>query len=240
MQILRLHAPSTKASQRFWLSLLLSTCLIISSGCQANPLQNQKEKAAEDKLNQILGEKPPEDLAPLSPTPSPEQMPDTETLDSPSPFGALPNWAQKMLPGQPNIKVEEAREFYRVFITLENPKDANSVKLNVMPHQIQISGQSSFGKEGMQGSSSFFKSFSTQSELLSEQVKREDMPSQENKPHQLVFLIPKKAPSEPLKKINPASQPNQSNKPLAKQKTNLPDLPPDVLEQLDSTDGRAI
>lgn len=213
-------------------ALLMFSIVLLSSGCQAK----QKEHAAEQKLDQLLGQNgQSEDVQPdahnLQPFPDPlanapqDSVPDQNNQDA---FSGFPDWAKNMLPGQPDIQVKEETSQYRVVVNLSNPKDANSVKVTALPHRVEVSGQSSFGKDGLEGSSSFFKSFTTSAELLPNQMKREQ--------HErtLEFLIPKKVASQPMREQGGQQQPTSIKQ------TPAPNISPDVLEQLNRSENRAI
>lgn len=97
------------------------------------------------------------------------------------PFSAL---------GDTGVEVRETPDRYILRVPVTKPGDADSIRLNVAPHRIEVSGQSGSGKEGAMVRSSFMQSFSTSDEVLPGAVQRRT--EKRNDRTELVIIIPKK------------------------------------------------
>jgi hypothetical protein len=167
---------------------------------------------AREKLDQVLGQGQPslphlEDSMPSPPPDATLPPPSTLPDNNGGTFFGLP----LPLP-QTGVKVEETPDSYVLRIPLADPKDASSVKLNVTPNRIEVSGQTGSKADGASITSSFMQSFTTSQEVLPGQVTRRT--EQNGEDTEMVITIPKKqsglggADSNP-----PEMQPNQPSQP---------------------------
>jgi hypothetical protein len=138
--------------------------------------ENPQEAAARQHLNDLLGQANTDE--PLSETQEPFRLPEVDQS-----FFGFPMPAT-------DIKVEETARSYVLRIPLASAEDSSSVKLDVTPHRIQVSGQTGSKTEGQSFSSSFMQAFSTNQEVIPDQVHRSM--EQNGKQTELVITIPKK------------------------------------------------
>lgn len=158
-----------------------------------NPFQSSGDTAARHKLDRLLGQT--EDAWPdLDPAqqsdPQQSQQPEQE------PSTGLPSLQGGSFFGMPmplsgaGVDVQELADKYVLRIPLADPQDASSVKLNVDPHRIEVSGQTGSKRDGTTVSSSFLQTFSTSQEVLPDRVSRKT--EQNGSDTELVITIPKK------------------------------------------------
>ncbi|WP_373532991.1 hypothetical protein [Vampirovibrio sp.] len=142
--------------------------------------EKPQEAAARQHLNNLLG-----------------QASANEMLPEPQESLKLPGVDQSFF-GFPmpttDITVEETSSKYVLRIPLAAAEDSSSVKLNVTPHRIEVSGQTGTKTDGQSFSSSFMQAFSTHQEVLPDQVHR--MTEQNGDQTELVITIPKKGGSK--------------------------------------------
>lgn len=153
-----------------------------------------RELAARRHLNDLLGQANANE---------PEQEPGQEPEGFPA-FPSLPPGNDNLFFGLPmpttEVDVEETASSYVLRVPLASPEDSDSVKLNVNPHRIEVSGQTG-SKEGSSSmTSSFMQSFSTSQEVLPDQVQRST--EQNGDRTELVITIPKKTSGEVLSTPN--------------------------------------
>jgi hypothetical protein len=139
--------------------------------------EKPQEAAARQHLNNLLGQANADE--PLSETQQPLRLPEVDQS-----FFGFPVPAT-------DITVEETPSSYVLRIPLASAEDSSSVKLNVTPHRIEVSGQTGSKTEGQSFSSSFMQAFSTNHEVMPDQVHR--LTEQHGKQTELVITIPKKS-----------------------------------------------
>jgi hypothetical protein len=170
--------------------------ILIYASFQEKP----QEAVARQHLNDLLGQASPNE--PLSSPQQPLKLPEVDQS-----FFGFP------MPTT-DITVEETSSSYVLRIPLASAEDSSSVKLNVTPHRIEVSGQTGSKTEGQSFSSSFMQAFSTHQEVIPDQVHR--MTEQNGNQTELVITIPKKSGGKTSTEQNydgfePGSDPGSDN-----------------------------
>jgi hypothetical protein len=185
------------------------------------------EYAAREKLDHLLGQSQPDwqdapdsSEAPPLPPPEPPALPDNNHGGS---FFGLP------LPmPQAGVDVQETNDSYILRIPLADPKDASSIKLNVTPNRIEVSGQTGSKENGISASSSFMQAFTTSQEVMPGQISRRT--EQNGDTTQMVITIPKKqlSPDEDNQTLNTQDTQSQPDS------NDLPPAPPNPLDGVEN------
>jgi hypothetical protein len=207
--------------------VLLSTLLLIAVW------HTTGDMTARQTLDHVLGQSQPslpdlDDNTPLVP------LEDTSPVlpdDHGGSFFGLP------LPiPQASVKVQETADSYILRIPLADPKDASSIKLNVTPNRIEVSGQTGTKENGASVTSSFMQSFTTSQEVLPGQITRKTEPHGNNT--DVVITIPKKQRGATNDNNNPAPEMQPDSTPALPQDNN--DMPPAPPNPLDGVENKVI
>ncbi len=160
-----------------------------------------EETETRQKLNELLGEEQPLDrsndapeLAPLKSESAPATEAEPQAI---KPEAGLPSPSDLLFgfpTPQSDVGVEETSANYVIRVPLASEADSSSVKLNVTPHQIEISGQTGSQENGKSVQSSFMQTFTTSQEVLPDQVHR--LTEKHGEQTELVITIPKKLSSK--------------------------------------------
>lgn len=186
--------------------LLLLVGLLLLAGLGFGLFLFRQAGSARDRITQALGEpytlndpgvRPQSPASPEWSAPSDESPPGNGLLEG-LPFPGLPN--------SDGVSVQETDSAYQFRIPLTDASDADQVSVDVTPHHIRVSGQTSNGKEedhtpGVSVISSFTQSFDTPQEVLPDQVSRRL--ERNHSQVELIITIPKKgggSASEPTQK----------------------------------------
>ncbi|MCE3233842.1 MAG: hypothetical protein K0Q50_22 [Vampirovibrio sp.] len=195
----------------------LAGVLLLAFLFGANPFQSPGESAARQKLDHLLGQAD-ESLPNLD---SEQQAEQQSQPPEQEPSAGLPGLQGGSFFGMPmplsgaGVDVQELSDKYVLRVPLADPQDASSVKLNVSPHRIEISGQTGSKRDGASITSSFMQSFSTSQEVVPDRISKRT--EQNGDEAELVITIPKKrnAPAdEEIPGLNgPDSAGNQNELP---------------------------
>ncbi len=170
------------------LALLAGILLLVFFSRQPEQMQDARRK-----LDNVLGPSSSEHLPDLSQEAAPPR--------------SLGNFFGFNIPmPDTGVDVQETPTAYLLKVPLAQASDADSIRLQVRPHRIEITGQSGRRQGGASVSSSFMQSFTTRQEVLPGKVSRKT--ESHGDAQTLVITIPKKTPgtvSSP-----PASPFNQS------------------------------
>ncbi len=184
---------------------LLAGFILLASSLAFNLRQSVGQMAAREKLDNLLGQDNPEDSPPVvapedqnpfeapqaspnQPGNQPENM-ENGQLEPPTITGGSFFGLPMPLSGT-GVDVQELADKYVLRIPLTDPQDASSVKLNVSPHRIEVSGQTGSKENGATVNSSFMQSFTTSQEVNPDRISRHTEKHGENT--ELVVTIPKK------------------------------------------------
>lgn len=195
-------------NRRFGQLIGLTGLLIVATLSYFHFQDTPKEQAARQHLNDLLGQANADEtpdafglpIAPPLNLSSPEQSPEQPPTPAPS---STPFPGPELLFGLPmpstDIAIEETSQHYVLRVPLKKAEDSSSVKVEVTPHRIELSGKTGSEEEGESFSSSFMQTFTTSQEVLPDQVHRRT--EQIDGKTELVITIPKKgnsaAPSLP-------------------------------------------
>jgi hypothetical protein len=172
-------------NRRFILIAGLTGLLIAAALFYFRFQDTPKELAARQHLNDLLGQananEPENNTGPA------------ETEPSPAPMAPEPDLFFGMPMPTTDIAIEETSDHYVLRIPLKKAEDSSDVKVDVTPHRIEVSGQTSSETAGQSASSSFMQAFTTNQEVLPNQVHRRT--EQAEGKTELIITIPKKANS---------------------------------------------
>jgi|GEM_PF-3000118 len=186
---------------------LLAGFILLASLLAFNLHQSIGQTAAREKLDSLLGQDNPEDSPPIAtpetqnpfePPQASPNPPDTQSGNLENGQPELPGITGGSFFGMPmplsgaGVDVQELADKYVLRIPLADPQDASSIKLNVSPHHIEVSGQTGSKENGATVNSSFMQSFTTSQEVNPDRISRHTEKNGENT--ELVVTIPKKTP----------------------------------------------
>lgn len=194
-----------------------------------NLIPTSGEQAARQKLNNLLGQGSDElpELEPDQPQSAPEEPGSLPGVNGGSFFG------MPMPLSGAGVDVQELADKYVLRIPLADSKDASSVKLNVEPHRIEVSGQTGAKQNGASVSSSFLQSFTTSQEVLPDHISRRT--EQDGETTELVITIPKKHPDQSGSTAPELDNPNRDNtQPDTQDEAPLPNAAPNPLDGVEN------
>lgn len=190
-------------NRRKVLMSLLAGIVLLASLLAFNLHQSSGQMGAREKLDNLLGPSdngedappmaapesqdfPPNGFETQQPPPNQEEDPLAPPAITGGSFFGMP-----MPLSGAGVDVQELGDRYVLRIPLADPQDATSVKLNVSPHRIEVSGQTGSKENGASVNSSFMQSFTTAQEVNPDKITRRTEKNGENT--ELVITIPKKA-----------------------------------------------
>jgi len=182
--------------------ILLGLILIGLVSWMFRGLQNCQSQQARSRIEQSLGAPSTQDIPQELPVPELPHPPDLlqDPERSPMGFSEIPSnpFGSDAFSSNDGIQISEDKEAYRLSVPLADKSDANQVQLKVMPHHIEISGQTgttsdSNGGPGLSVTTSFMQSLEISQEVLPQKVKRELI--EQNGQSVLKITVPKKTKS---------------------------------------------
>lgn len=196
-------------NQRRWISVGILLSVLLALLIVLFPKRGDaQDRSARERLDQLLGQDQPrlQDLMPAVPMlpQLPPQLSPERLAEEPF-FKAFPDF-QSLIQKLPHaVEVIETPQAYQLKVPVASEAEAEKVQVKVLPHQIEVSGES--GQGGM--TSHFMQSFTTSQAVDPDRIKRE------LQGQQLVITIPKKTggaalepstpvPFTPLPEVKPA------------------------------------
>jgi|GEM_PF-4917390 len=182
--------------------IVLGLVLLGLVGWMFRSLQDCQSQQARSRIEQSLGAPSAQDLSREIPEPELPHHPDLlqDPERSPMGFSEIPSnpFGADAFSSNDGVKISEDKGAYHLSVPLANKNDANQVQLKVMPHHIEISGQTGTASDpnagpGLSVTTSFMQSLETSQEVLPQKVKRELI--EQNGQSVLQVTVPKKTKS---------------------------------------------